>query len=138
MEVNWSVVVTLLLALALFAAGGCGFFFGCRWVKRAQSVRRRTEDRHLGVLCGSLRELGDRVIVIEADLRRLMERQDQVEMRAPTTEYFKHAIALVRRGASLEDLISACGLAKGEAELLHLLHHADGSAGNGLKAHTAE
>ena len=127
MEINWVVVQLLLLASALFAAGGCGYLCGCRQLKRVHGVRRRAEERHLHALCGSLRELGDRLLSLESDLRRLMERQDQVEMRAPSTEYFKHAIALVRRGATLEDLIADCGLAKGEAELLHLLHHANGS-----------
>ena len=138
MEINWISVQLLLLVSALFAAGGCGYFCGCRRLKRVRGVRRRADERHLHVLCGSLRELGDRLLGLESDLRRLMERQDQVEMRAPTTEYFKHAIALVRRGASLEDLVSACGLAKGEAELLHLLHHADGRSGDALKVHSAE
>ena len=138
MAANWTIILALLLVSGLFAAGGCGYYFGCCWVKRAYGVRRGNEDRHLRALCGSLRELGDRVLVVEADLRRLMERQDQVEMRSPSTEYFKHAIALVRRGASLEDLISNCGLAEGEAELLHLLHHADGRAGSGFEVRSAK
>jgi bifunctional pyridoxal-dependent enzyme with beta-cystathionase and maltose regulon repressor activities len=80
----------------------------------------------LWALCESTSHAGDRLVQLEQQLRELLERQQQVEMRAPANHHFQHAIALVQRGASTDELVMSCGLARGEAELLHLLHRANG------------
>ncbi len=58
----------------------------------------------------------------EQQLRQLTERQDQTDFREPAPPAYNHAIKLVQKGASIDELIAACGLVRGEAELLIRLH----------------
>jgi hypothetical protein len=59
---------------------------------------------------------------IEHRLKRLGMRQDQIEVREPGSRPYRHAIMLVKRGASTEDLMASCGLSQGEAELIVTIH----------------
>jgi uncharacterized protein DUF2802 len=60
----------------------------------------------------SLSELGERV-----------DRPQQApQSAAAVTPGYQVAIRLARSGASREELMSGCGLSRGEAELVHRLH----------------
>ncbi len=89
---------------------------------RAQLAERdaRLErlERDLRALCSAGARVGARVVELEQDLRRVSQWQSQLELRTPQTEPLRHAINLVERGATAEDLVSACGLSRGEAELM--------------------
>lgn len=76
------------------------------------------------VLCAAQARVGDRLLEVEQQVRGLLQGQTQLEMKAPATESYRHAISLVERGASTDELVSSCGLARGEAELVHLIHAA--------------
>lgn len=75
-------------------------------------------ERDLRALCAAGAKVGDRVVGVEQDMRRVTQWQSQLELRNPQTESLRHAINLVERGASAEDLVSACGLSRGEADLM--------------------
>ncbi|MDP1708231.1 MAG: DUF2802 domain-containing protein [Gammaproteobacteria bacterium] len=58
----------------------------------------------------------------ERQLQYLSRRQNQLELRDPVTQTYEPAIRMVRSGADVEELVSTCGLARAEAELIMMLH----------------
>ena len=66
--------------------------------------------------------LGARAEIAEQMLREIGERLDHLELREPGDRSYAQAIRLVQRGADAEQLVSTCGLARSEAELMCLLH----------------
>ena len=81
-------------------------------------ARLKHLEQDLGAVCSTGAGIGERVVELEQGLRRAMQWQSQLELRNPQTEPLRHAINLVERGASAEELVSACGLSHGEAELM--------------------
>ncbi len=59
---------------------------------------------------------------LEQQVQHLSGRQNQLELRDPVRQTYEPAIRMVRRGADVEELVSSCGLARGEAELITMLH----------------
>ncbi len=100
------------------------------WWKIAVLQRcTRQHEAELQILKNDVRALCDGSISIEAyklsieqQLRRLTERQEQTDFREPVSPTYNHAIKLVQKGASIDELMAACGLVRGEAELLIRLH----------------
>ena len=82
----------------------------------------RSLERDMQAVCRGARGMGDTVIKLEQKLRHLTERQDSLDLREPNSQIYNHAITLAHRGATVEQLVESCGLARSEAELLHLLH----------------
>ncbi|WJW74550.1 DUF2802 domain-containing protein [Thiohalobacter sp. IOR34] len=76
----------------------------------------------LAGLCKSSVGAGDHLMQLEYRVRRLTERQDQAELRGAGDRPYSHAIQRVQQGASAETLIEECGLTRGEAELILMLH----------------
>ncbi len=76
----------------------------------------------LRALCAGAAGVGGHVERMEQQLRRLAERQDQLDLRDPVSQSYGHAIRLVQKGANVDELMSECGLVRGEAELLMRLH----------------
>lgn len=85
-----------------------------KWLKKNTSDLAAFEKAAMGA--------GERLMRMEQQVRRLVERQDQVEMYSSNSRPYSQAIQLVQRGASVEELISTCGLTRGEAELICVLH----------------
>lgn len=102
---------------------------------RALRAQRRAEasllahlaalDRDLGALCSSATHAGDRLVSVERRARDLLARQERTDTASPAARHYRHAAALLRRGATAEELVQACGMARGEAELVAYLHQAD-------------
>ena len=87
-----------------------------------QDAFLRSLERDMRAVCRGARGMGDTVIKLEQKLRQLTERQDSLDRREPNSQIYNHAITLAHRGATVEQLVQSCGLARSEAELLHLLH----------------
>jgi hypothetical protein len=90
-------------------------------------ARLAAMERDRRASCGAQARAGDRLLALEQQVRMLVHGQTQLEMKTPATESYRHAISLVERGASTDELVSSCGLARGEAELVHLLHATSGT-----------
>lgn len=73
-------------------------------------------------VCVGARGMGEAVVLLEDRLRRLTERQDELALREPDQGVYHQAIRLASRGASVEELVTTCGLPRGEAELVQILH----------------
>ena len=84
-----------------------------------QSTRQRDD---FAALCKASVGAGDHLVRLEQQVRRLTERQDQIEMRNVGDRPYTQAIQMVQSGADVSELISRCGLTRGEAELIAMLH----------------
>ena len=88
--------------------------------EQGAAMQRILKDMH--ALCAGAINLGKHVDGLELRIRRLVERQDQLELRDPMEQTYAHAIRLAQKGADVNDLVENCGLARGEAELLLRIH----------------
>jgi hypothetical protein len=123
-------VVLILLVLAL-SAGLAIQYRALDRVKRNDSELadslRLAEDRvkqieqELGALCSASVGAGDHLMRLEQQVRRINERQHVLEMRSVSDRPYAQASELVHRGADIEELMEACGLTRGEAELLVMM-----------------
>lgn len=66
--------------------------------------------------------MGHRLVEVEKRLNSTMERQMEIEQRDPGSLPYAYAVRLVEMGASVDDLVNNCGLARVEAELITLVH----------------
>lgn len=113
----------LLGVLVSMLAAGTAFYLW--WDRRRLSLEKRVLtarlerlERDFGALCVASVKVGERVLGHGRDIRKVMQWQSQTELRVPATDTLRHAVSLAERGASAEDLVSTCGLAPGEAELV--------------------
>jgi hypothetical protein len=88
--------------------------------EQGAAMQRIHKDMH--ALCAGAINLGKHVDGLEQRIRRLAERQDQLELRDPMEQTYAHAIRLAQKGVGVNDLVENCGLARGEAELLLRIH----------------
>lgn len=120
--------------LALGAAALLLIGFGLLHLRRMKRRINRQEqllkslESDMQAVCHGARGMGDAVVQLEQRLRKMTERQDSLDMREPDNRVYTQAIKLAHTGASVEELVSTCGLARSEAELVHLLHQSDESA----------
>lgn len=66
--------------------------------------------------------MGRRLKQIEEKLNITAEKQQELENRDPGALAYNQAAKLMEMGADVDDLISSCGIARPEAELMALLH----------------
>jgi len=90
------------------------------WSEQSAAMQRMHKDMH--ALCMGAINLDKHVDGLEQRIRRLAERQDQLELRDPMEQTYAHAIRLAQKGVDVNDLVEHCGLARGEAELLLRIH----------------
>ncbi len=125
-------IVTLLITLSGLAVIALGY--GGYALRRAHGVtvslsetttelRERVQqlEQELGALCSASLGAGDHVVRLEQLVQRIVERQNQLEMRATAERPYSHANELVTRGADIDELVETCGLTRGEAELLVMM-----------------
>ena len=79
-------------------------------------------EQQLGALCSASVGAGDHLMRLEQQVRRINERQSALEMRSAGDRPYAQASELVHKGADIKELMEACGLTRGEAELLVMMH----------------
>jgi hypothetical protein len=84
-----------------------------------QQIQRLVDE--FAALCRASAGAGDHVVKLEQQLRRVVDRQDQWELRASDRSY-QQAIQMVHKGAGAVELVNNCGLTRGEADLIVMLH----------------
>lgn len=84
--------------------------------------RSSRQQDDFAALCKASVGAGDHLVRLEQQVRRLTERQDQIELRGGGDRPYTQAIQMVQRGADVSELIASCGLTRGEAELIAMLH----------------
>lgn len=81
-------------------------------------INRLHDD--FNAMCAAAVGVDEHLARLEDRTRSLLQRQDHLELLEPATDTYKEAINLVRNGAGVDQLMTDCGLARGEAELLLL------------------
>lgn len=110
-----TMVITLVMKLRAIGRRLTGVESKCQ-----QSFHEHDAD--IGALCTGASGMGEHLSRLEQHIRRLHERQEQLEMRDPIDREYHQAVKMIRNGAGIEDLVSSGGLARAEAELLLMLH----------------
>jgi hypothetical protein len=87
----------------------------------------------VNALCTGAVGMGGHVNKLEQKLKRVIERQDQLDSRDPSDRAIDQATRMVRQGATVEELVTSCGLVRAEAELLLLLNRAQAEDGSSLR-----
>ncbi len=133
---SYWVIIAEILMVTLLASLVTGGIYVKRLQKtiKAQGQNLDSLERDIQAICLGAKGMGDTVVRLERKLRETTERQDQLDLREPDTRPYHQAITLVHKGAKVDELVSTCGLARNEAELVHLLHRAEKSGG--LVQHT--
>jgi len=81
-------------------------------------------EQEIGALCSASMGAGEHVIRLEQQVQRIVERQNQLDMRVNVERPYSRATQLVTRGADIDELVETCGLTRGEAELLVMMQRA--------------
>jgi len=92
-----------------------------------QKIKLLNDD--VSALCTGAAGMGGHLNKIEQKVKRVLERQDQLDLRDPSDRALSQASRMARQGASVDELVSTCGLVRAEAELLMLLHRAQAEGG---------
>ncbi|MBD3609872.1 MAG: DUF2802 domain-containing protein [Gammaproteobacteria bacterium] len=72
--------------------------------------------------------VGERVHLLEKSFKQLSQRQEQqLDQADPEGQTFQQAIKMAQKGSSVDELIDICGLTRGEAELVSMLHRMERS-----------
>lgn len=94
-----------------------------------------TVQKDLRALCNAAVQVGERLNRLEQELKgvqarqqELGSRQDKLDLAEPEARTFDQAVKLVRKGASVDELVEICGLSRGEAELIAMMHRLDNNS----------
>ena len=110
-------------------------------VAMVRALRRQLEAREgamntmqndLRALCNAAVTVGERMNQLESQVAQLDQRQRELGLRQeqlgqaePEERSYDQAVKLVQRGAGVEELMEICGLTRGEAELVAMMHRMD-------------
>lgn len=92
-----------------------------RFQRQQGSTFRSLQNAVTKINLGLQEECENRKLV-EVQLKTIRTRLRQLDLREPQAIPYDHAITMVKRGAAVHDLIAACGLSQGEAELIIAVH----------------
>lgn len=119
----------LLLLLALVAVIAMSALVMVFALGRRLARQERQQEALVKVLRNEIRAMnnasvgvGKRLQKLEHRLQITAEKQLELENRDPGALAYNQAAKLMEMGAEVEDLVSACGLGRPEAELMALLH----------------
>lgn len=128
-------MMTLLIILSLTALAGLaglGYLLYrshrlvAELVYDSRNLRERLHqlEQEIGALCSASMGAGEHVVKMERQVQRIVERQNQLDMRINVERPYSQASQLVMRGADIDELVETCGLSRGEAELLVMMRRA--------------
>ena len=66
--------------------------------------------------------VGKRINQLAGQIRELDDRQEEFDLKDQGSHSMQQAIALVHKGATVDELIENCEMSQGEAELLIMVH----------------
>lgn len=87
------------------------------------------QQKHLKDLAHELQTMtnaaygvGKRINQLAGQIRELDDRQEEFDLKEQGSQSMQQAIALVHKGATIDELMDSCDLSRGEAELLIMVH----------------
>lgn len=98
-------------------------------VSRQNVARIRSLEKQLKQARNDLKALttasvgvGGRVLELERRLRRMAEKQKQVDLYDSANQSYDQAIDMAKHGVKIDDIVTACGISRNEAELIQMMH----------------
>jgi len=113
-----TIVVGICLLMALVAMAFMYNHFHQVLSQQDEQITAMQAD--LNAMCSGAVGIGEHLAKLEERTTRLTQRQDALEIQEAPERSYRHAIKMLRNGANLDQIMSDCGLARGEAELLML------------------
>lgn len=117
------------LLLGVLVAVLAAMYFGLHRLAQRQIEQQSQLDERINKLAQKLTEyqqsnirMGEELINLREKLTQLDNKQQRFEQQDVHTMPYNQASRLVSMGASLDDLIQACGLSRSEAELMLKLY----------------
>ncbi|MEE9343490.1 MAG: DUF2802 domain-containing protein [Gammaproteobacteria bacterium] len=89
---------------------------------RLQKQRASEIEHSFSALCNASTGEGSHIARLEQRVRGLSDRQDTLDLRTQHDLPYSKAGQLAQDGASIDELVLACGLTRAEAELVIMLH----------------
>jgi biopolymer transport protein ExbD len=89
-------------------------------VQLQQNEAELGQKKQVQVLASGSIGMGRRLVAIEKRLNMAVERQSEIISKEGSVSY-NRAMELLEMGATVDDLVSKCGLIRAEAELISLL-----------------
>lgn len=89
-------------------------------IQHQQSEAELGQKKQVQVLASGSIGMGRRLVAIEKRLNMAVERQSEIISKEGSVSY-NRAMELLEMGATVDDLVSKCGLIRAEAELISLL-----------------
>src|SRR3990172_8101847 len=89
---------------------------------RQQGAVAANLQKELAAQAEAVATLNNRFVEMQQHMHLVSERQDQLELREVISRTYEPAIKLAHKGADIEELVSSCGLARGEAELIMMMY----------------
>lgn len=123
MESQW--LFNFLLILQFVVLIGV-IVWALRLSKRLNQMKQRHQESELNqrkqvqVLASGSIGMGRRLVAIEKKLNLAVEKQSEILSKEGGVSY-NRAMELLEMGATVDDLVSKCGLIRAEAELISLL-----------------
>ena len=113
-----TIVVGIFLLLSLVAMAFMYNHFHQILAQQEEIITAMQTD--LNAMCSGAVGIGEHLAKMDDRIQTLAQRQDEHETQEAPERSYKYAIKMLRNGANLDQIISDCGLARGEAELLML------------------
>ncbi|WP_219702493.1 DUF2802 domain-containing protein [Marinomonas lutimaris] len=123
MESQWLFNLLLMLQFVILIAVVVWAF---RLSKRLERVKQHhaevesNQKKQVQVLASGSIGMGRRLVAIEKKLNLAVEKQSEILSKEGGVSY-NRAMELLEMGATIDDLVSKCGLIRAEAELISLL-----------------
>ncbi|MCC4274628.1 DUF2802 domain-containing protein [Marinomonas communis] len=124
MESQWVFNLLLVLQFILLLALAFWAFRLSRKLKkfeRAAHEAEQAQKKQVQVLASGSIGMGRRLVAIEKRLNIAVERQSELISKEGSSVSYNRAMELLEMGATVDDLVSKCGLIRAEAELISLL-----------------
>lgn len=124
MESQWIFNFLLVLQFILLVALAVWAFRLSRKLKKFERAAQESEQaqkKQVQVLASGSIGMGRRLVAIEKRLNMAVERQSEIISKEGSSVSYNRAVELLDMGASVDDLVSKCGLIRAEAELISLL-----------------
>lgn len=124
MESQWIfnlLLVLQFLLLIVLAGWAWSLSRKLKQMVRAQAESDRNQKKQVQVLASGSIGMGRRLVAIEKKLNIAVERQSEIMSKEGSVSY-NRAMELLEMGATVDELVSKCGLIRAEAELIELLY----------------
>jgi type II secretory pathway component PulJ len=129
---NSTLIIAALAIVAAISVSAAALVLVLVRRQRTSLVQRDLElaglKEEMRALCAGAVGLDQRMAAVEQRGRQLKERQEQIELREQGDRPYPQAIRMVQNGASVDELVSVCGLSRNEADLIVMMHRVDAAS----------